>query len=133
MNEMGIISEVKNDRARVAIGSMVTDFLPVMQPFSNSFAVAFSPIRVGEQVVVLPIRGALNSGVILRGFFQNAHKMEPNDKEVSVVFEDGVKISYSTASKTLSIQSPTNINLVADVNIAGNLNVSKEISDKKGN
>ena len=42
LNEIGIISEVGGDRARVAIGDMVTDFLPVFQPFANSFAVSFA-------------------------------------------------------------------------------------------
>ena len=64
--EIATISEVRGDKARVAVGSMVTDFLPVFQSFSNSFAVSFSPIRVGEQVLVLPVSGNLNSGFILR-------------------------------------------------------------------
>ena len=45
--EVATISEVRGDKARVAVGSMVTDFLPVLQAFSNSFAVSFSPIRAG--------------------------------------------------------------------------------------
>ena len=52
MIEVGIISEVRDDRAKVAIGSMVTDFLPVFQAHANSYAVSFSPIRVGEQVLL---------------------------------------------------------------------------------
>jgi len=43
MIEVGIISEVRDDRAKVAIGSMVTDFLPVFQAHANSYAVSFSP------------------------------------------------------------------------------------------
>ncbi|MBE3607099.1 phage baseplate assembly protein V, partial [Campylobacter sp. RM13119] len=109
--EIGVISEVLADRARVKLGDMVTDFLPVFQAFSNSYAVSFSPIRVGEQVLVLPVRGSLNSGVILRGLYQNAHKLEPNDKRVSVQFEDGVSFSYDTSSSTLKISSPKEINI----------------------
>ena len=109
--EAGIISEVSGDKARVAVGSMVTDFLPVFQSFSNSFAVSFSPIRAGEQVLVLPVRGNLNSGVILRGLYQSAHKEEPTDKKVCVSFEDGVSMSYDTAASTLEIKSPKSINI----------------------
>lgn len=112
MNEIGIISEVKDDKARVAIGSMVTDFLPVFQSFANSFSVSFSPIRVGEQVLVLPVRGELNSGVILRGLFQNSHKTEPTDKKVHIEFEDGAKFSYDTSSSTLEIKSAKLIDIV---------------------
>ena len=114
MIEAGIISEVRGDKARVAVGSMVTDFLPVFQSFSNSFAVSFSPIRAGEQVLVLPIRGDLNSGVILRGLYQSAHKEEPTDKKVHISFEDGVSMSYDTAASTLEIKSPKLINITCE-------------------
>ena len=112
--EVATISEVSGDKARVAVGSMVTDFLPVLQAFSNSFAVSFSPIRAGEQVLVLPVRGNLNSGVILRGLYQSAHKEEPTDKKVRVSFEDGVSISYDTASSTLEIAAPKQINITCE-------------------
>ena len=112
--EVATISEVRGDKARVAVGSMVTDFLPVFQSFSNSFAVSFSPIRAGEQVLVLPIRGDLNSGVILRGLYQSAHKEEPTDKKVHVSFEDGVSMSYDTAASTLEIKSPKLINITCE-------------------
>ncbi|WP_103640413.1 phage baseplate assembly protein V [Campylobacter concisus] len=124
--EVATISEVSGDKARVAVGSMVTDFLPVFQSFSNSFAVSFSPIRAGEQVLVLPVRGNLNSGVILRGLYQSAHKEEPTDKKVRVSFEDGVSMSYDTASSTLEIKSPKSINITcenANLN-AKNVNVT---------
>ncbi len=114
MNEIGIISEVRDDRARVKIGNMVTDFLPVFQTFSNSFAVSFSPIRVGEQVLVLPVRGSLNSGVVLRGLYQNAYKLGANDKRVSVEFEDGVSFSYDTSAMELKISSPKSVNITCD-------------------
>ena len=112
--EVATISEVRGDKARVAVGSMVTDFLPVFQSFSNSFAVSFSPIRAGEQVLVLPIRGDLNSGVILRGLYQSTHKEEPTDKKVCVSFEDGVSMSYDTAASTLEIKSPKVINITCE-------------------
>lgn len=112
--EVATISEVSGDKARVAVGSMVTDFLPVLQAFSNSFAVSFSPIRAGEQVLVLPVRGNLNSGVILRGLYQSAHKEEPTDKKVRVSFEDGVSMSYDTASSTLEISAPKQINITCE-------------------
>jgi len=112
--EVATISEVRGDKARVAVGSMVTDFLPVFQAYANSFAVSFSPIRAGEQVLVLPVRGNLNSGVILRGLYQSAHKEEPTDKKVRVSFEDGVSMSYDTAASTLEIKSPKSINITCE-------------------
>jgi len=114
LNEIGIISEVSGDRARVAIGPLVTDFLPVFQPFANSFATGFAPIRVGEQVLVLPIRGELNAGVILRGIYQTAHRASPPDKKIHASFEDGVSFSYDTVSSSLEISSPKQINITCE-------------------
>ena len=114
LNEIGIVSEVGGDRARVAIGDMVTDFLPVFQPLANSFAVSFAPIRVGEQVLVLPVRGELNAGVILRGIYQTAHRASATDTKIHVSFEDGVRMSYNTASSSLEISSPKQINITCE-------------------
>lgn len=142
MNEIGVISEVRGDRAKIAIGSMVTDFLPIFQSNSNSHSVSFSPIRVGEQVLVMPVRGELNSGVVLRGLFQNNHKSEATDKESRVEFEDGTQILYNTGSGTLKISSPKNItincttatiaaksvDITAQTSITGNLQVNGSIN-----
>ena len=114
LNEIGIVSEVSGDRARVAIGPLVTDFLPVFQPFANSFATGFAPIRVGEQVLVLPVRGELNAGVILRGIYQAAHKAAATDKKIHARFEDGVSFLYDTASSSLEISSPKQINITCE-------------------
>ena len=111
MIEVGIISEVRADRAKVAIGSMVTDFLPVFQAHANSYAVSFSPIRVGEQVLVLPVHDELNAGVVLRGLYQSSYKTDATDKKVHISFEDGVKMSYDSSSSCLEISSPKLINI----------------------
>ena len=114
MIEVGIISEVRNDRAKVAIGSMVTDFLPVFQAHANSYAVSFSPIRVGEQVLVLPVHDELNSGVVLRGLYQSSHKTDATDKKIHISFEDGIKMSYDSSSSCLEISSPKLINITCN-------------------
>lgn len=129
MIEVGIISEVRADRAKVAIGSMVTDFLPVFQAHANSYAVSFSPIRVGEQVLVLPVHDELNSGVVLRGLYQSSHKADATDKKVHVSFEDGVKMSYDSSSSCLEISSPKLINITCDNANVKAKNVMVEASD----
>ncbi|MBT0611955.1 phage baseplate assembly protein V [Campylobacter hyointestinalis] len=112
--EIGIISEVNIDRARVKIGDMVTDFLPIVQ-IANSFTRTFTPIRVGEQVVVLPVRGSLNSGVILRSVYQEAFGAPSTETKTQIcTFEDGVSISYDTSSSTLNISTPKQINITCE-------------------
>ena len=129
MIEVGIISEVRDDRAKVAIGSMVTDFLPVFQAHANSYAVSFSPIRVGEQVLVLPVHDELNSGVVLRGLYQNSHKTDATDKKLHISFEDGIKMSYDSSSSCLEISSPKLINITCDNANVKAKNVMVEASD----
>lgn len=129
MIEVGIISEVRADRAKVAIGSMVTDFLPVFQAHTNSYAVSFSPIRVGEQVLVLPVHDELNSGVVLRGLYQSSHKTDATDKKTHISFEDGIKMSYDSSSSCLEISSPKLINITCDNANVKAKNVMVEASD----
>lgn len=129
MIEVGIISEVRDDRAKVAIGSMVTDFLPVFQAHANSYAVSFSPIRVGEQVLVLPVHDELNSGVVLRGLYQSSYKTDATDKKVHISFEDGVKMSYDSSSSCLEISSPKLIDITCDNANVKAKNVMVEASD----
>ena len=129
MIQVGIISEVRADRAKVAIGSMVTDFLPVFQAHANSYAVSFSPIRVGEQVLVLPVHDELNSGVVLRGLYQSSHRTDATDKKVHISFEDGIKMSYDSSSSCLEISSPKLINITCDNANVKAKNVMVEASD----
>lgn len=129
MIEVGIISEVRNDRAKVAIGSMVTDFLPVFQAHANSYAVSFSPIRAGEQVLVLPVHDELNSGVVLRGLYQSSYKTDATDKKVHISFEDGIKMSYDSSSSCLEISSPKLISISCDNANVKAKNVIVEASD----
>lgn len=129
MIEVGIISEVRDDRAKVAIGSMVTDFLPVFQAHANSYAVSFSPIRVGEQVLVLPVHDELNSGVVLRGLYQSSYKTDATDKKVHISFEDGIKMSYDSSSSCLEISSPKLINITCDNANVKAKNVMVEAND----
>ncbi|MCV3431389.1 phage baseplate assembly protein V [Campylobacter lari] len=112
MNELGIICDIKDNKAKVAIGEMVTDFLSVFQAFSNSYAVSFSPLRIGEQVLVMPVRGDLNSGVILRGLYQEKHKAKNTDTNTfNIDFEDGTHLEYNSKSSTLKLDVTKDISI----------------------
>lgn len=154
---IGTVTESKSVEglalARVKILNRVTDFLPVMQT-ANSFKVHASPIKPGEQVVVLHPYGNGDSGLILGSIFNKCQK-EPsgysNSKEVTV-YVDGTVISYDVISKVMDINAVgtinitcKNANITADsttivstttnngnVSINGDLDVSGSISDSKG-
>jgi len=120
MIEVGIISQVKGKKVRVAIGSMVTDFLDVIQ-LANSFCTHFKPLKVGEQVLVLPIRGELNSGIVLRSIAYTKYDFtSTNDNEEIAVFSDGAIFSYNTSTSTFNILNAKDIN----INLKGNINLT---------
>jgi phage baseplate assembly protein V len=146
--------EVGKMLARVKVDDdRVTDFFPVLSK-TNSFTKKASPIRVGEQVVVLSPGGVGNVGVIL-GSIHNVDNKEPNglsNKREVITYEDGTTIFYDSESKTLDINAVGLINIVCkeakvkaetiyieststhkgDVTIDGNLLVKKGIVGQDG-
>lgn len=156
--QFGTITETK-----IAAGKMLarvkvdddrtTDFFPVLSK-NNSFTKKASPIRVGEQVVVLSPGGVGNVGVILGSIYNTSNK-EPeglNDKREVVTYEDGTTIFYDSESKTLDINAVGLINIVCkeakvkadtvyieststhkgDVTIDGKLVVKNKITGQNG-
>ncbi len=116
--QFGTITDTKIEAgkmlARVKVDDdRVTDFFPVLSK-NNSFTKKASPIRVGEQVVVLSPGGVGNVGVIL-GSIYNVDNKEPNglsNKREVITYEDGTTIFYDSESKTLDINAVGLINIV---------------------
>jgi phage baseplate assembly protein V len=128
--------------ARVKVGERVTDFLPMMQQ-SNSFKRCATPIRPGEQVVVLFPKGDGDFGIILGSLFNKGAKEPANYSDSTEVteFEDGTVISYDSKAKKLTVNAVSIVEVVAqavnitattahtgNVSIVGNLSVDGAIS-----
>jgi phage baseplate assembly protein V len=114
----GIISEVKGAKARVKLAeNLVTDFLPVLQ-FANSYKREWTPLRVKEQVIVLPILGDINSGVILRGVYYTEFGAPSTDANTEkTIYADGTEITFTPETKTLNIAGNVNITVSGNANI----------------
>ena len=132
---IGTVTESKSvdglSLARVKILSRVTDFLPVMQG-ANSFKKTSSPIRVGEQVVVLQMFGNGDGGVIVGSIFNKGCKEPSGSSDVREVFEyeDGTKFYYDTVTKTLEVDAVGTVNVTCkNANItADTLNITATTS-----
>lgn len=129
MNYIGVVCGVKGTRASVKLeNELTTDFLNVVQHSSNANSTSFQPIKIGEQVLVIAVNDDINSGVILRGIYQDKYKLDANDTKEYVEFSDGTCISYDTANSTLDINVAKTINInCVDVNITctnANVNAS---------
>jgi phage baseplate assembly protein V len=116
--QFGTITETKIEAGKMLAKVKVdddrtTDFFPVLSK-NNSFTKKASPIRVGEQVVVLSPGGVGNVGVILGSIYNTSNK-EPNglsNKREVITYEDGTTIFYDSESKTLDINAVGLINIV---------------------
>jgi phage baseplate assembly protein V len=154
--KIGTICEVDKENrslAKAMICGRTTDLLPVMQN-ANSFKRSFSPIRIGEQVLVLSPNGDANGGIILRGIFNTSCKEPTGASDTTEVteYEDGTIISYDTLSKELKVDSSDKITIICksatvnadtvsitatttntgDVSIIGNLTVTGAIAGSGG-
>jgi phage baseplate assembly protein V len=115
----GTISQTKSadgkSLARVKLGDRESDFLPSLS-LVNSFFKVYSPMRVGEQVVVVSPFGEASGGFILRSIFNRSFK-EPSwadDTTAGVEFEDGTTITYNTSSKELKIDAVDKITIICE-------------------
>lgn len=122
MNYLGIICDVKATRASVKLeNELTTDYLNVVQYSSNANSTSFKPIKIGEQVLVIAVNDDINSGVILRGIYQDKHKLKPSETKEYVEFSDGTCISYDTANSSLEINVNKTINISCiDCNLKAN-------------
>ena len=102
---------------------------------NNSFTKKATPIRVGEQVVVLCPGGEGNIGVIL-GSIYNVNNKEPegfSDTREIITYEDGTTIFYDSESKTLDINAVGLINIVCkEVKVKANTTYIESTSTHKG-
>ena len=128
----GTITQTKSadgkSLARVKIGERETDFLPGLS-LVNSFFKVYSPMRVGEQVVVISPFGEASSGFILRSIF-NVLAKEPtwaSNTTAGVEFEDGTVVTYDTKEKLLNISCVGDVVFKAGGNIkieaGGNIDI----------
>lgn len=151
--QIGTVTESKSAEglalARVNILGRVTDFLPFMQS-ANSFKSHATPVRAGEQVVVLAPYGDGDSGVIIGSLFNKGCKEPSGYSDTKEVFkyEDGTRISYDTKEKVLTVDAVNAISVVCksatvkadtvnitattthtgDISVSGNVSVSGEFS-----
>ena len=134
---IGTITESKSANglslARVNILDRVTDFLPVLQT-ANSFKTHATPVKVGEQVVVLQPFGNGDGGIILGSIFNKGQK-EPagySDTKEVTTYADGTTISYDVKTKVLNIDA-VNVITVSCKNatvVADNIDITASTAHK---
>lgn len=158
----GVIHSVqagKIPKCRVAIGEIVTGWLPLCQSFSGKNRSDSNPCAVGDPVTVLSEGGELNNGRVFPGWNTGAMPVpEGSDSEHITRYGDGTEIRYDREAhaltitiadggtykivgegtldgpveitETLTVKGKTTMN--ADLLVKANITSTKEISDAKG-
>jgi phage baseplate assembly protein V len=132
--QIGTICEIKPNKAlaKVNILNRVTNFMPVMS-FANSFKRHFTPIKIGEQALVICIGGQADNGVIIRSIFykKNNHKEPAGSNENIEISEysDGTKIKYDIEKHKLMASVAGDVELFevngnVKINTTGNMEIT---------
>lgn len=133
MINVGRVEAVDQGRARVAIGTLVTDWLNVGEEAAGTVR-SHTPISVGEQVLVLAPGGDLRQGIIAARLNQASMPAPSTSGDVRVVvYADGAVVQYNQATHQLvatlpaggkfRVEAPAGSTLVGPVKIEGDLDL----------
>lgn len=111
---LGKIVEIKDAQAKVAIGKVITNWLPILSIAGNT--ICWIPISVGEQVMVISPYGEMSQAVVLRSINYNNFPAPANKGEVSFASKNDVK---ATGTEGLHVSFDNGIELkTGDVSIS---------------
>ena len=105
MGRVGVVSEVDLAEAvaRVKIGALETDWLPWLASRAGAVR-TWSPVSVGEQVLVFAPFGDLTQGIIIPGLYQDdAPAPSASADETLVIFADGSSVKHDAASSAILV------------------------------
>lgn len=122
---VGTVLEVdlNTPRCRVKSGNLETDWLRMPSQRAGS-TLKWSPLTLGEQVIILSPSGDPAAGFVLpMGMFSDAINPPSNSADVEMTkYPDGAVVSYNHATHAMSISGIKDLNL----NATGNLNITNE-------
>lgn len=103
MIRFGLIHKVDLTKAtaQVAIGGLITDFLPFVTARTGTTK-SWSPPTVGEQCIVLAMNGELTTACIILGLYTQNSPSQSGDEHL-IEFADGARIRYNQATSALSV------------------------------
>ncbi len=116
-------------RYRVRIGNILTDWLPFAGKRSGALKV-WSPLTIGEQIVMISASGDLAQGAILGSIESSAHPSPGSDgNTINIEFPDGGTLSYGPGELTMDVPAAVklkapSLEIEAEVTIKGAVNQS---------
>jgi phage baseplate assembly protein V len=115
---LGTIAEANHvtRKIRVNVGTLKTAWLPWPVSIGKNY-VHWQPLRVGTQVVLAAPAGELAHAVVVAMCFTQAISTSNDEDLDEIEFNDGTRVSYSSATKSLEMYSVGNVHLEADGNL----------------
>lgn len=118
-------------RVRIKIGDLLTDWLPWLVQRAGDDVSWWCP-SVGEQMLILSPSGDLAQGVCLPAIYSDAKPANSNNPDKhKITYADGAVIEYDKVAHVLTVNLPEGgvVNVIADVNVTGNIVASGNITD----
>lgn len=127
----GRVIAVDGITCRVACGDVTTDAIRYVTPRAGNVRV-WSPLSVGEQVVVLSPGGDTHGAVAVAGLFSNENA-SPSDShdEVVTAYPDGALVRYNHATHRMAATLPSGstIEITADtMRLIGNVEITGDVA-----
>jgi phage baseplate assembly protein V len=112
-------------RVSIQPENVLTGWLPILTAWVGSGWGMAAPVLPGTQVIVLPMEGNNEQGVVIGGLWSNVDTpIQVAPGEFQLLHSSGSCV-YLKNDGSVEIQAPT-------VNVIGNLVVSGDISDRSG-
>ncbi len=128
--------DLKARTARVRFEDLVTGDIPWLMPRAGKTRISSSP-SAGEQVLVIAPEADTDRGIIIGSLSSSVHPDPAQDGSTLIEFEDGARLSYDPATKSLEVKLPagSTVDVTAEtmvlrgtVHVRGELFVDKQIT-----
>jgi len=109
----------KKLEVKVSVDDRVTSWLPVKTQ-ASSFLVVHTPVRIGDQVMVLNPYGNNEDGFVIRGLTQKDIPLPSEADEDTFIasFNDNTTYIHNTKDKEISLNTPCSVTIVASKDIS---------------
>jgi len=129
---IGTVSHVEGKRYKVTAGNITTDWLRYGGTRAGALRM-WSPLTVGEQVVVLSPSGDLAQGVIVASIESNAFPSPGSDGQtINVIFPDGSTLDFGGGTLSFETGAAVKIKAASIEMEAGSISIKGPVDQSGG-
>lgn len=125
----GVVDSVDRTTARciVRLGDLLSPPMP-WAAFRAGAVKVWSPLSVGEQVMVLCPGGQISAGLVIAGVYQDAFAAPDDQDRFLIEFDDGGRIIYDPATSELRLEvAGGRVVVDGDLVVTGGVRVEQDV------